>query len=81
MHLLHTDPRLHLILDRDGFSAAAPVIAHANLSRIEFDVENRYPAETHATTLHIDRLAGGEYELSLNGQVQYVSAATGIFIH
>ncbi|MCC6805024.1 MAG: hypothetical protein IT319_19235 [Anaerolineae bacterium] len=71
LHLLHTDPRLHLILDRDGFSAAAPVIAHADLSRIEFDVENRYPAETHTTTLHVDGLAGGEYELSLNGQVQY----------
>lgn len=71
LHVLCADTRLHLILDRDGFSAETAVIVYTDLSQIEFDLENRYPAEDHEMMLHIDGLADGEYEISLNGQPQY----------
>ena len=69
-HLLAAPRRLHLVLDRDGFSAQSPIVVQYDLAHITFTLENRYPALRHETTLQIAGQGSGSYELSLNGQPQ-----------
>ena len=64
LHLLVFEPRIHLLLERDGFSSSAPVVVGKDLEEISFRLENRYP-QPHQTRLSITGLPAGRYRARL----------------
>ena len=70
LHLLDVKPHLHLVLDRDGFSALDAVVVQREPLRIAFTLENRSPDQPHHLMLEIDGLPEGEYTAYVNGEPQ-----------
>ncbi|RPJ71930.1 MAG: hypothetical protein EHM24_10705 [Acidobacteria bacterium] len=60
--------KLRLELDRDGFTAGAPVSFDGELRRVAFTLENR-TGEPHQTTLRLSLPEGRRYEVRQDGQV------------
>ena len=66
-HVIRDAQRLHLELDHDGFAREQPVVIADDLSRIAFTLENR-SGGPHTVGLSIDGLAGGEYDVTVDGR-------------
>jgi len=65
LHLLAVQPALHIELNRDGFAADTPITISADLRRIVFTLENRYPS-THVTKIRIAGLPSACYCAIIN---------------
>ena len=60
LHLLVFEPRVHLFLERDGFSSSTQIVIGKSLEEISFRLENRY-SQPHQTQLSITGLPAGRY--------------------
>lgn len=71
VHMLHLSQPLHLILNRDGFSAEAPIVVYSGACHVEFTLENRFSVQSHETVLDVEGLPPGTYELYVRDQLVY----------
>lgn len=76
LHILHTNPRIHLTLNRDGFAKNCPVMIQHNLAKIQFQLENR-TANSHDTELNVKNLPAGRYRIFVNEKRQAVVESQG----
>ena len=61
------DNRLGVELRQDGFRKDAPILCHRNMSRLEFEIENRF-GTSHLCTLEFSGLMTGNYSLAVDGK-------------
>lgn len=61
-HVVTSERKLHLLLDRDGFAAEQPIVVNKKLDQLRFTLEKRSP-EDHTTSLAITGLLPGDYHL------------------
>jgi hypothetical protein len=65
LHVVRSDRRLHLLLERDGFAADSPVTVNKEMNRIRFDLENR-TGDLHTTAFRLMGLPPGQYQMVIN---------------
>lgn len=75
-HVIAKTRRLHMLLERDGFAKGRPITINEELDRIFFELENR-TGTRHDTTLNIQGLKPGRYELTVNGDIITQKEASG----
>jgi hypothetical protein len=76
LQIIHGTLRVHLILDRDGFSPEKPIRFDKSLNEISFTLENR-SGDEHSTHLNIRGMPSGHYELYLDGRSQFKFSSPG----
>lgn len=67
-HVVTSERKVHLLLDRDGFAAEQPIVVNKELNRLCFTLENR-SQDAHTTMLEIAGLPLGAYRLTVDEQV------------
>ena len=65
LHVIRGGLRLHMLLGRDGFAAEKTIFIADDLSTIKFTLENR-TCDDHVTTVSIENLPAGTYEIGDN---------------
>jgi hypothetical protein len=65
-HIIRGDLRLHLLLERDGFSLEKPIRFDDSLDDVSFVLENR-TGDDHTTSLSLSGLPPGHYQLFCDG--------------
>jgi hypothetical protein len=67
-HIIKSNLRLHILLERDGFAADKPVVVNNVGDKISFELENR-AGSNHNAKLTLLGLPAGSYIAKMNGKV------------
>lgn len=73
-HLIKVHVKLHMNLERDGFTSSPPIIIHKNLNYLKFVIESRYE-QPHLTKLYLDGLRPGSYRVVIDGREKDILSA------